>query len=546
MLGFVSRSIRNKLLMITGLATFVVLSVAAWGFYNAHSNYLQLQRIIKEDLAVKSAVQDIATNFKAEVQSWKNILIRGHDEQQLLKYGDQLEKLHSKVQQKAKGITRQLKEVHQDPENAAAMSDFLTKHMDMYQVYLSARAVFVKQNYDYRAGDKIAKGIDREPAKILDQLIIAMDDESKAVLEATIASYSNGLKLSIVGLIVAVALLLIIFLFMVQKNIVRPARRLVVDLRLMAEGNFNGQVEVSSADEIGQIASSARILKDDMGRMVQQINQAMIKLSTSAEDMSLITDQSRQAIQKQRQETDQVVAAMNEMSATVGEVATNAQLASESTHKASQESSLGQQVVNESISAVIALIQKVELAADVIQILATNSQEIGTVLDVIRSIAEQTNLLALNAAIEAARAGEQGRGFAVVADEVRVLAQRTQSSTEEIQQMIEKVQSGATEAVQAMMQSRSQADVTRDTSAKAGEVLNAIAHSVTNINDMNALIASAAEEQNLVAEEINRNIINISQASETTSESIGHSAKTSEELRHVAEELRQVISRLKV
>ena len=251
-------------------------------------------------------------------------------------------------------------------------------------------------------------------------------------------------------------------------------------------------------------------------------------------------------MKKQRQETDQVATAMNEMSATVAEVAQNAQLASETAHQANEESRVGQQVVNESISAVVALIQKVELAADVIQVLENNSQEIGTVLDVIRSIAEQTNLLALNAAIEAARAGEQGRGFAVVADEVRVLAQRTQSSTEEIQQMIEKLQSGAKEAVEAMMHSRSQADVTRDTSARAGEVLNDITQSVTSINDMNTLIASAAVEQNSVAEEINRNIINISQVAETTSESVEHSAKTSEELRHVAEELKHVISRLKV
>jgi len=236
---------------------------------------------------------------------------------------------------------------------------------------------------------------------------------------------------------------------------------------------------------------------------------------------------------------------MNQMTATVHEVAQNAQLAADSANQANTEVNTGQAVVNDAINAISKLVQQVETAADVIHILENDSIEIGSVLDVIRSIAEQTNLLALNAAIEAARAGEQGRGFAVVADEVRVLAQRTQISTEEIQTMIEKVQGGAQQAVEAMNQSRSQADVTRDTAAKAGEVLSSITRSVTNINDMNTLIASSSEEQNAVAEEINRNIVSISQGAESVAESATHTATTSDELRNVAEELKHVVSGLR-
>ena len=546
MLGFIFRSVRNKLLVITGTSTFIVLLVTSWGFFTANSNFQHLSHIIEKDIALKSDVQRIETDFKAEVQSWKNILIRGHDEKQLSKYWDQLEKTHIKIQQQVKQIILELKDVHRDPDTAAVMSGFLTMHNKLYKIYLQARDAFVNPGYDHRAGDKIAKGVDHEPAKILAQVVNIMDQESRSGMVRVRNDFNLGLKYTIIGLILAVAMALVFFLLMVQKNIIRPARRMVTDIQRMAEGDFTGQIKISSEDEIGRIASSAGILKDDIGHIVQQINQAVFKLASAAEEMSHITDKSSQAMQKQRQETDQVATAMNQMSATVAEVASNAQLASESAHQAFKESNMGQQVVNESISAVAALIQKVELAADVIQVLESNSQEIGTVLDVIRSIAEQTNLLALNAAIEAARAGEQGRGFAVVADEVRVLAQRTQSSTEEIQLMIQKLQSGATQAVDAMMQSRSQADVTRDTSARAGEVLHAITQSVTNINDMNTLIASAAEEQNTVAEEINRNIINISHVADTTSDSVSHSARTSEELRQVAEELKQVISRLKV
>jgi len=336
------------------------------------------------------------------------------------------------------------------------------------------------------------------------------------------------------------------FLLLVQKGIVGPAQQLMIDLKRMAEGDFTGNVSVSSGDEIGQVAESAKILNNDFGTIVQKINQSVFQLSTSAEEMAHVTEQSNQAMMQQRSETDQVATAMNEMTATVHEVAQNAQLAAESANQANSEVNTGQSVVNDSISAVSKLVQQIEQAGDVIHVLESDSEQIGSILDVIRGIAEQTNLLALNAAIEAARAGEQGRGFAVVADEVRTLASRTQTSTEEIQAMIEKLQSGSGLAVDAMNQSRSQADATRDTAAKAGDVLRSITQSVNSINDMNTLIASAAEEQNAVSEEINRNIVSIHQSSEMTSEAATKAAVTSESLREVAEDLKHVVSRLKV
>ena len=338
----------------------------------------------------------------------------------------------------------------------------------------------------------------------------------------------------------------IMVVWVIKNNITAPANKLVTDLNRMASGDFSHKMGVYSDDEIGQVASSAAKLQADMGAIVKGINQSVFKLSAAAEEMAHITEKSNQAMMSQRSETEQVATAMNEMTATVHEVSQNAQLAASSANQASTEVNTGQAVVNEAIRAIASLVQKVERAADVIHELETNSKEIGTVLDVIRSIAEQTNLLALNAAIEAARAGEQGRGFAVVADEVRVLAQRTQKSTEEIQKMIQRLQSGAQEAVESMKQSRSQADTTRDIAAKAGVVLNSITKAVTSINDMNALIASAAEEQNAVAEEINRNIVNISSAAENTAEASATTARASEDMRNVAEELKHVVSRLKI
>ncbi len=375
-------------------------------------------------------------------------------------------------------------------------------------------------------------------------LLLHSDSFDIKKAEAIEAQALETLQIDLLVLLAAIAVSLVLFLVMVQRNIVMPAQKLAKSLAQMAKGDFSGEIYIHSGDEIGQIASSAQVLQQDIGGMVNQINNSVFKLSEASEEMAHATNQTNQAITQQRGETEQVATAMNEMTATVQEVAQNAQLAADSASQANTDVGTGQQVVNDSINAISQLVQKVDQAADVIQVLENDSQEIGTVLEVIRSIAEQTNLLALNAAIEAARAGEQGRGFAVVADEVRTLASRTQQSTEEIQRMIEKLQSGANEAVEAMNQSRSQADTTRDTAAKAGAVLSTITEAVSSINDMNTLIASASEEQNAVANEINQSIVNIAQVSETTAETSAQTAATSENLRAVSEELKQVASRL--
>ncbi|TNF32671.1 MAG: methyl-accepting chemotaxis protein [Gammaproteobacteria bacterium] len=541
---FICQSVRNKLLFITGLGTALVLAATIWGFYSAATNFNHLQHVVDEDLALKSEVQHLYAEFNSEIHAWKNVLLRGADEDRRNKYWGRVEKSHNRIQTFATDIRDELINVHEDPTTAAIMSDFLKHHQNMFNAY--SQGVKILAAEDYRAADQLVEGVDRKSAELLNNVIQIMDEESQRAMGEAISQYEQGRQTAAIALAVAVVISFILFLFMIQKTIIGPARQLMADLGRMAEGDFTRKISVASADELGQVASSAQTLQHDIGHLVRQINESVFRLSASAEEMAHVTERSNQSMMQQRNETDQVATAMNEMTATVHEVAQNAQLAADSANQANVEVNTGQGVVNEAIRNIASLVQKVEQASDVIHNVESNSEEIGTVLDVIRGIAEQTNLLALNAAIEAARAGEQGRGFAVVADEVRVLAQRTQKSTEEIQQMIQKLQAGAQEAVDAMNQSRSQADVTRDTAAKAGQVLNSITRSVNSINDMNTLIASAAEEQNAVAEEINRNIVNISQVAETTAESAVQTANASEELRNVAEELKHVIAKLRV
>lgn len=269
-------------------------------------------------------------------------------------------------------------------------------------------------------------------------------------------------------------------------------------------------------------------------------------LLTSTEQMQAQSDYARQGVTRQQLETDQIATAINQMTATVQEVARSATDAASAASQADQEANSGRNIVSQTVSSIQTLASNVEEAADVIQKLEVDTTEIGTVIDVIKGIADQTNLLALNAAIEAARAGEQGRGFAVVADEVRTLASRTQESTEEINNMIEKLQAGAKNAVATMETGREQARTGVEQASLAGQSLNAITQSVATINDMNTQIASAAEEQSKVSEEINRNVVNISQVADETASNVSQVAVQSTELGNLASALNEEVERFKI
>lgn len=262
--------------------------------------------------------------------------------------------------------------------------------------------------------------------------------------------------------------------------------------------------------------------------------------------MSVITVSSTENVSKQQRETEQVATAMNEMTATVMEVSNNAEQAAESTGQADTQAQEGRQVVNDTVESINLLAKEVDSAANVIHELEQNSDSIGSVLEVIRGIAEQTNLLALNAAIEAARAGEQGRGFAVVADEVRSLASRTQQSTQEIQSMIERLQSGAQRAVEVMATSRTRAQSSVEKSEKAGDSLTVITEAMSNIMAMNTQIAEASKQQSEVAEEINQNIVNISTIAEESASSTSELSQSNIALAELSSKLQGLVGQFKI
>ncbi|WP_419708604.1 methyl-accepting chemotaxis protein [Pseudomonas sp. NFX224] len=357
---------------------------------------------------------------------------------------------------------------------------------------------------------------------------------------------SDTFGMAMVGLVIAGIGLLVIWL--VGHGIARPLKQMVAMLDDIAqgEGDLTRRLTSDRADELGSIAKGFNTFLAKLQVMITQVVTSVQSVSDSSEHTADIAIRTNTGVHKQMAEIDQVATAVHEMTATAQDVARNATQAAQAASHADQAASQGMAIVRDTSNAIGALAVEIGRAVGVVQTLAKDSENINAILTAIRGIAEQTNLLALNAAIEAARAGEQGRGFAVVADEVRNLAQKTQKATEEIQTMIQQLQQGTRDVVRVMEDSQNRTDESVQHAAKAAEALETITQAVSVINDMNTQIASAAEEQSAVADDINRNVINIGQVANEVAGGADESSAASADLTKLAEQQRRLINQFKV
>jgi methyl-accepting chemotaxis protein len=363
-------------------------------------------------------------------------------------------------------------------------------------------------------------------------------DESKSSVDVAIHTY--GILFIIAAVISVVTALLI-------ASVIRKQIKEVGEgITTAVQGDLTTRISISSKDEIGQMASEFNGFLKTQQALIVHIYQSAEQVKSAADQLSKTTDQNNKLIDEQNAATEQVATAINEMSVTVQEVARNANDASMGAKDADQHSRKGDRIVTETIDAINLLANDVQKASDVTAELADESLNIGSVLDVIKGIAEQTNLLALNAAIEAARAGEQGRGFAVVADEVRTLASRTQKSTHEIENIIECIQTKSKTTATTMQEGQQRVLTTVQQAGSAGESLKSITQSVATISEMNTVIATAAEEQSSVTDEINRNIVRISEIASQNSIGAKDTSLASEQLASLATELRNKVCQFKI
>ncbi|MFT6431176.1 MAG: methyl-accepting chemotaxis protein [Halopseudomonas sp.] len=354
--------------------------------------------------------------------------------------------------------------------------------------------------------------------------------------------------LTLIGIGVVIALAGLVIMVLLGLSLSRPARRLVAMLDDIAQGDgdLTKRLVVDRGDELGAVAKGFNSFLDKLQAMIREVVASVAQVTDASENTADIAMRTNDGIQRQLSEIDQVATAVTEMTATAQDVARNAAQAAEAARNADGSASHGRDVVKASAAATLSLAEDINKAVASVQSLARDSENITGILATIRGIAEQTNLLALNAAIEAARAGEQGRGFAVVADEVRNLAQKTQTSTEEIQAMIEQLQKGTRDTVKVMEQSRTRTEESVLQSEEADAALTSITQAVSVITEMNTQIASAAEEQSAVAEDVNRNVATIDQVAKAVAGGAQEASEASAGLTRLAEQQRRLINQFKV
>ena len=459
----------------------------------------------------------------------------------------EIENSFNDIEKSITGVVAELKQQGMDD-----IADELTSSFSALQVYITGSdKIFTNKNNQLNAiaaataSLKSAENGISSANAILDTQIDLANETTTATRTLVEESVSDGTLNTLVITVISIVLAIVIA-WITLTSIIRPLGRVNEMLNFVASGDLSRKLDESGNDEFAQLSRNCNLLIDSLRNLIQSIVSRSTQLATAAEQTSAVTAQSTTAIQEQRIQVEQAASATTEMSSTAQSVLSSANDALGEIKQADDEAERVKVISGRNRATIELLANEVESASQVINKLQQDSSSIGGILDVIRSIADQTNLLALNAAIEAARAGEHGRGFAVVADEVRTLASRTQVSTQEIQNMIEVLQGGAEKAVSVMDAGKEQATNCVDQSIEAEKALDTITHAVHEAFDRSSQIATAAEEQSVVAHEISENLESIVAIAEQTTAGAQQTAESSSEVARLAEELQQSVQEFKL
>ncbi|MCP1476424.1 methyl-accepting chemotaxis protein [Pseudomonas sp. EB276 TE3739] len=388
---------------------------------------------------------------------------------------------------------------------------------------------------------RIKEGTD-QMGEQLNKLIGMNTAGARAAATKAGENYDSAITGIIIVAVIA-ALATVLLAWLLTRSIVTPLNRAVFAAQTIAGGDLSKAIEVDGKDEPARLLEALAAMQTNLRKTIEQIAGSATQLGAAAEELSAVTEEASRGLQQQNNEIEQAATAVNEMTAAVEEVARNAVSTSEASNQSTHAAREGRDQVVKTVDAIQTMTHDVLNTAQMIEGLAAQGRDIGKVLDVIRAIAEQTNLLALNAAIEAARAGEAGRGFAVVADEVRALAHRTAQSTQEIEKMVAGIQNGTGEAVSSMQQSNQRTQSTLEMARAAGVALEQITQSIHQINERNLVIASASEEQAQVSREVDRNLVNIRDLATQSAAGANQTSAATHELSRLAVDLNAMVAR---
>lgn len=538
--------LKPKLLIAFGLCALITVVVAALGQSGIAKLHGQMQDIVSNNLVSIQKTDLLKANAIATNRDFfKAIVLTALDASKddinaaIQSYRDN--------QAEAQASFKTYRATPLEPDERAAGDDFERD----WPVYIAA------MDSGFAALTKADVGLARKIAvdsvtpayqKVVSEIKIMIESNARQANETSQAAATTNSQVTwilIIGCLIAIVCAIALGMI-VTAIITRPIYRSVEGAGRVAKGDLTHSIEVQGTDETGQLLQSLSDMQSNLKGTVQQIANASDQLASAAEELTAVTENSTRGLVTQNDEIQQAATAVNEMTAAVEEVARNAASTSLISSQTAEDASKGQEQVQQAVTAINTVTVEITDSTQRVEALAGQIHDITKVLEVIRGIAEQTNLLALNAAIEAARAGEQGRGFAVVADEVRALAHRTQSSTGEIEAMIDRVRNGADEAVQAMGKSRTLVQSTQALATEAGLALGRISEGVNQINERNLVIASAAEEQAQVAREVDRNLVNIQDLSAQTAAGANQISASSHELSRLAISFNALVGQFKL
>ncbi|MBV6287281.1 methyl-accepting chemotaxis protein [Pseudomonas sp. MAFF 301350] len=536
------KSLRLQILALLGGSLLAMLLIALVCFQFLSASVRGYGQLVEGPLQASQLIDEANLQFKVQVQEWKNVLLRGRQPAELDKYWQQFAAREQQVQTLLAQLVR---DNGADTALKARLQALKDSHAQLGVAYARGRDAFVAAGADPAAGDQAVKGVDRATSEQMSELVSQLRADAQVQAAAISASAQRTVWLGLLVMLGSALAIALLSLWLVNRSLIEPIRRLIEYVAHLSQGRFDARVASDRQDELGRLAVAANTLRDFLADTVGRLQGNAGELEAASGELRSLAAGMARGTDDQFQRTDQVATAMHEMSATAQEVARHAADAARAADDADHSAQAGEQVMQATIATIDAVNREIAGTAAVIRHLEQDSARIGKVLEVIRAIAEQTNLLALNAAIEAARAGEAGRGFAVVADEVRNLAQRTAASIAEINLIISAVQSGALEAVKAIESGQVRSEEGAEQVQRAGEMLQRITHAVEAIRDMNRQIATAAEEQTSVAEDISRNLVQITCIATTNQAAVQRTEQAGHRLHDLSGQLGEVTARLR-
>lgn len=543
MVDFVRSNIRTKLLLLL-IATLAVIIVAVWIGLNSMSGVIsEYSSAVNTTVKHSNEVAAINVRFKTQVQEWKNTLIRGSNPEQREKYWGRFNENAEKIKASYETL---LKEMESDQPGYANLSKFARSYPPMIEAYKSGYQQFVNANYDIAIGDKAVSGIDREPSKNLSDaaadMIAGISETSQEIESHAATAWTLTLTVLAIALVAGCA----IFIWFIDIKILRPLDEVTEVSRMIAGGDFTSRIAVNKQDQIGQLADNFALIQNDLSKMLSAIVKDLSELRILTQQLFDAFSNVKSGLDNQFAETNKVTDSMTEMAKIGDSIGESVGQANEFVRASNEQTARGLDMFEGNVKTSQRMLDATNDASDIIVKLKKDTDDIGSVVSVINGIAEQTNLLALNAAIEAARAGESGRGFAVVADEVRSLANKTQESTEQISQNINKLQQAADSAVDAMTEGKDKAVASVEQIKQSQQFMQELSEVFGKIASLNQQVDAAVSNQQDQSRAVHQGLTQISSLGDKSQQEAQTMEEASQVLANVLDHIQGAIQGFKL